>query len=176
MTLPKLRFSEVYLISRISREGGRKSLAQLLSLTDTGLRQHGRMSFLTHEMCLFAHSLCVLLRAKEEYRLSLKLPKDSREQGHSCTSLAVLRLPPRESSLLFLPPCTGSENHAVRPLSARTSDRLAQSPCLKHSSNTGAAQQPRSRFLGEVVIHLSSRYRSVPSSMSLACRHLFSHL
>lgn len=124
------------------------------------------MSFLTHKMCLFGPSPCVLLQANEEYRFSgtrlHKLPKDSREQGHSCASLAALCPLPKERSLLFLPPCTGSEHHAVCPLPVRTSNRLAQHPCLKHWSNTGAVQQLGSRFLGEAVTHLPSRHPSVP--------------
>lgn len=92
-----------------------------------------------------------------------KLPKDSGEQGHSCTSLAVLRPTPKESSLLLLHPCTGSEHHAVHPLPARVSDHPAQHPCLKHWSNMGAAQQPGRKSLGEAVTHLPSQHSSMPS-------------
>lgn len=95
--------------------------------------------------------------------LAAQVAKGQQGARHSCASLAAPCPLPKENSLLFLPPCAGSEHHAVCPLPVRMSNRLAQHPCLKHWSNMGAVQQLGSRFLGEAVTQLPLRHPSVPS-------------
>lgn len=135
------------------------------------------MSFLTHKMCLFGPSPCVLLQANEEYRFSgtrlHKLPKDSREQGHSCASLAALCPLPKESSLLFLPPCTGSEHHAVCPLPVRMSNLSLSEALVQHGGCATAGKQVLGRSSHPPSITTSLRAFLV---MSLARRHLYPRL
>lgn len=119
------------------------------------------MSLLTHKVCLFGASCCVIWQAKI---FRHKSPKDNPLQearpwlhklGRSMTPSQRLSAFP--SPLLRL---GASHSH---PLPARAFDHPGQCPCLKHWSRTGAMQQTGSSVLGEVVTHFPSQQASVPS-------------
>lgn len=121
------------------------------------------MSLLTHKMCLFGPSPCVIWQAKV---FRHKSPKDNSLQGARAWLHKLGRpITPsqRLSDFPFPSPLLRLGAPRSHPLPARVFDHPGQRPCLKHWSSTGAVQQTGSRVLGEMVTHFPSQQTSVPS-------------